>query len=72
MKFNDQLERKQAGQSGFLDLPSRDMKTKTKIKQQKYKNNRKIKCNKIIKATGNITPTMDHYPKNGQMEDIDP
>ena len=34
-------------------------------------NNQKVKNNKV-KAMGNITPTMDHYPRNGQMGDTDP
>ena len=49
--------------SSLLELLSRDMKTKTKNKDQPTK---------IIKAMGNITPTMDHYPRNGQMRDTDP
>ena len=51
------------------------MKTKTKNKDEptkNQKNNRKIKKNRKIKAMGNITPTMDHYPRNGQMGDTDP
>ena len=28
--------------------------------------------NKKQKAMGNITPTMDHYPRNGYMGDTDP
>ena len=53
--------------SWLLKLLSRDMKTKTKkkINQQTItKYNRKIKNNKNIKAMGNITPTIDHYPRN--------
>ena len=43
-----------------------------KIDQQTIiKYNRKLK-NKKIKAMENITPTMDHYPRNGQMGDTDP
>ena len=50
------------------------MKTilKTKNKEQPAKNhkkthkkNRKIKNNRKVKAMGKITPTMDHYPRNG-------
>ena len=54
--------------SWLLKLLSRDMKTKMKNKDQPTisKNNRKIK------AMGSIAPTMDHYPRNGQMGDIDP
>ena len=29
------------------------------------KNNRKIRINRKVKAMENITPTMDHYYKNG-------
>ena len=50
------------------------MKTKTKNKDEptkNQKNNRKIKKNRKIKAMGNITPTMDHYPRNGSMGDTD-
>ena len=28
-------------------------------------NNRKIKINRKVKTMGNITPTMNHYYKNG-------
>ena len=62
--------------SWLLKLLPRDMKTKAKNKDQSTKNhkknNRKIKYNKKIKAMGNITPTMDHYPRNGQMGDTNP
>ena len=47
--------------SWLLNLLSRDKKTKTKNKDQP----RNIKNNRKIKAIGNITPTMDHYPRNG-------
>ena len=50
------------------------MKTKRekKINQQTIiKYNRKLK-NKKIKAMGNITLTMDHYSRNGQMGVTDP
>ena len=36
------------------------------------KNYRKLKNNTKVKAMGNRTPTMDHYPKNGQMGDTNP
>ena len=39
------------------------------------KNNRQIKCNnkkQKKKAIWNITLTLDHYPRNGQMGDTDP
>ena len=65
----NQKESKQVSMdSWFLKLLSRDMKTKqkTKINQQTIiKNNRKIKDNRKVKAMGNVTPTMDHYPRNG-------
>ena len=68
IKFNDQKESKQARiDSWLVKLLSRDMKTKTKKRinrQTIIKNNRKIKNNNKVKAIGNITPTMDHYPKN--------
>ena len=56
--------------SWLLKLLSRDMETKTKNKDQPtknkiVKNNRKIKNNRKVKAMGNITLTMDHYPRNG-------
>ena len=55
--------------SWLLKRLLRDMKSKTenKINQQTI-----IKNNRKIKAKGNITPTMDHYPRNGQMGDTDP
>ena len=49
--------------SWLLKLLSRDMKTKTKNKDQLTNN--KIKNNRKVKAMGKITPTMDHYPRNG-------
>ena len=36
-----------------------------KRKKQNNNNNRKIKNNRKVKAMGKITPTMDHYPRNG-------
>ena len=54
--------------SWLLKQLSRDMKTKTKNKDQptnNHKKNRKIKNNRKVKAMGKITPTMDHYPRNG-------
>ena len=50
--------------SWLLKLLSRDMKTKTNQKTI-IKNDRKIKNNRKVKAMGKITPTMDHYPRNG-------
>ena len=47
-------------------LLSADLKTKTKTKGLPTKNHKKItekKKNRKIKAMGNITPTMDHYPE---------
>ena len=61
--------------SWLLQLLSRDMKTKTKNKDQPtkiIKNDRKIKNNGKVKAMGKITHTMDHYPRNGLMGDTDP
>ena len=55
--------------SWLLKLLSRDITTKTKNKDQptniNHKKNRKIKNNRKVKAMGKITPTMDHYPRNG-------
>ena len=53
--------------SWLLKLLSKDMKTKTKTKDQPtiIKSNRKIKNNRKVKAMGKITPTMDHYHRNG-------
>ena len=64
-----QKDRKQISMdSWLLQLRSRDMKTKTKTKinqQIIIKINRKIKNNRKVKSMGKITPTMDHYPRNG-------
>ena len=57
--------------SWLLKLLSRDMTTKTKNKDQPKKIE-KIKNNRKIKAMRNITPTMDHYPRNGYMRDTNP
>ena len=52
----------------------RDKTTKNKNKKQrptnkqsekKKKKAKKIKNNRKVKAMGKITPTMDHYPRNG-------
>ena len=57
----------------LLQPLSRDMKTKSKDQPALImKNNRKLKNNRKVKAMGNITPTMDHYPRNRQMGDTDP
>ena len=45
----------------LLKLLSKDMKTKTKNKDQPTKN---IKNNRKVKAMGNITPTVNQYPRN--------
>ena len=45
---------------------SRDMKTK--LKKIKIDQKKIIKNNRKIKAKGNITTALDHYPRNGQME----
>ena len=60
--------------SWLLKLLSRDMKTKTKNKDQPTKSHKKKqkKIYKKIKAMGNVTTTMAHYPRNGQMGDTDP
>ena len=60
--------------SWLLKLLSKDMKTKTKSRDQPtiIKNNRKNKNNRKVKAMRNITPTMDHYLRNGQLRDTDP
>ena len=31
-----------------------------------------MKNNRKVKGMENITPIMDHYPRNGQMGDTDP
>ena len=46
------------------------MKIKTTNKDQPT-NSQKVKNNKV-KTMGNITPTMDDYPRNGLMGDTDP
>ena len=60
--------------SWLLELLSRDMKAQTKTKDQPTNNKkhpRKLKNNRKVKAMGNIIPTMDHYPRIGQMGDTD-
>ena len=60
--------------SWLLKLLSRDMKEKQKTKtnqQTIITKNRKIKNNLKVKVMGKITPTMDHYPRNGYMGDTD-
>ena len=59
--------------SWSLQPLSRDIKTKTKNKDRptnNHKNNRKLKTNIEVKVMGNVTPTIDHYPRNGQMRGI--
>ena len=36
------------------------------------KNNRKLNNNTKVKAIGNITPTIDHHPEDGQVGNTDP
>ena len=40
-------------------------KNQRSTNKQIIKNNRKLKNNWKAKAMGNITTTMDHYPRNG-------
>ena len=62
-----QKESKQVRMDFWLPkLLSADLKTKTKTKGRTTKNHKKItekKKPRKIKAMGNITPTMDHYPE---------
>ena len=61
--------------SRLLKLLSRDIQTKTKTKDQltnNHKNNTKIKNKTKIKNMGDTTTIMDHYPRNGQIGNIDP
>ena len=62
-----QKESKQVRMDFWLPkLLSADLKTKTKTKGLPTKNHKKItekKKTRKIKAMGNITPTMDHYPE---------
>ena len=54
--------------SWLLKLVAREMKKNDKQRStnnNSSKTNTKIKYNKKIKAMGNITPTMDQYPRNG-------
>ena len=54
--------------SWSLQPLSRDIKTKTKNKDRptnNHKNNRKLKTNIEVNVMGNVTPTIDHYPRNG-------
>ena len=52
------------------------MQHKTKYENLKgeSKTNRRIKVknNRKVKVMRNITPAMDHYPRNGQMRDTNP
>ena len=68
IKFNDQLERK------YHKAMRHENKNKKQRSNQQtiMKNNREIENNTKIKAMGNITPTMDHYPRSGYMGDTDP
>ena len=58
--------------SWFLKLLPRDINQQTTNQQTVLKNHRKIKNNRKVKAMGNISSTMGHYPKNGWMGDTDP
>ena len=61
-----QKESKQVSiNSWLLKLLSRDMKTKTKKQRSTIKQRTIIKNNRKVKVMGSITPTMDHYPRNG-------
>ena len=59
--------------SWLLQPLLQNMKT-TKNKDQPTNNhkNRKLKNKRKIKAVGNITPTIDHYTRNGWMGDTHP
>ena len=75
--MTNQKESKQVRMGSWLrKLLSRGMQPKTKNKAQPTKNhkknNRVMKYNKKTKAKENVTPTMDQYPRNGQMGDTDP
>ena len=64
--MTNQKESKQVRMdSWLLKLLLRRMKTKKINQKAILKSNRKIKNNRKIKAMGNITPTMDHYIRNG-------
>ena len=74
IKINDQSERQYTGWYGFLVAQTTVKRHENKNKKQNNhkKKNRKIKNNRKVKAMGKITPTMDHYPRNGEMGDTDP
>ena len=72
IKFTVQLKRKQTGQNGFLVAQTTVKRHENKNTKQRSTNKKSIKRNRKIKAVGNITPTMDHYPRNGQMGETDP
>ena len=67
IKFNDQLQRKQIGQNGFLVA-------QTTVKRYENKTNKKDQpTNNIKKKQKNKSNgAMDHYARSGQMGDIDP
>ena len=50
----------------FEKHENKNNKQRSTNKQLKSKNQQKVK------TMENITPTMDHYPRNGQMGDTDP
>ena len=64
--MTNQKESKQVRMDSWLfKLLLRHMKTKKINQKTILKSNRKIKNNRKIKAMENITPTMDHYIRNG-------
>ena len=52
------------GYSGFLNAQT----TETYINTGSKKNNN----NRKLKARANISPIIDHYTRNGEIQDIDP
>ena len=67
IKYNNKLKRKFQ-----VKLMSRDGKPKQRINANKQTNKQtNRKNNRNLKAMGNITPTIDNYPKNERMRDID-
>ena len=65
-KSNNRFKRRKAKiGSLLLKLLSSNIKTKKKHKRQTNKHRKNIK----LKAMGNLTPTMNHYPRHGYMED---
>ena len=60
--INQKESKKIRTDSWLFKLLSRDVKTKTK--KQKSTNKKSYK-NRKIKAMRNLTPTVNHYPRNG-------